>query len=159
NLQKFFRVTTAILFFVALQLIISGLHELSETGGLPPSKLEMALIAPIVGTESFFSVTIVPLAALIIFFKPNRPHLEALPESPAERRKALWSARRERLWIASVYASSFIFIFLVTAEFIYAKSANAMSPATPVSFVDGVAKIPLSQVSNGDLHRFEATEN
>src|SRR5690242_11345335 len=30
NLQKFFRVTTVILFFVAAQLIISGLHELSE---------------------------------------------------------------------------------------------------------------------------------
>ena len=28
NLQKFFRVTTAILFFVAAQLVISGLHEL-----------------------------------------------------------------------------------------------------------------------------------
>jgi len=28
NLQKFFRVTTVILFFVAAQLIISGLHEL-----------------------------------------------------------------------------------------------------------------------------------
>ena len=37
NLQKFFRVTTAILFFVAAQLIISGLHELSENGVLPSS--------------------------------------------------------------------------------------------------------------------------
>jgi FTR1 family protein len=32
NLQKFFRVTTVILFFVAAQLVISGLHELSENG-------------------------------------------------------------------------------------------------------------------------------
>ena len=32
NLQKFFRVTTAILFLVAAQLLISGLHELSESG-------------------------------------------------------------------------------------------------------------------------------
>src|SRR5216684_705757 len=30
NLQKFFRVTTAILFLVAAQLVIAGLHELSE---------------------------------------------------------------------------------------------------------------------------------
>jgi len=34
NLQKFFRVTTAILFLVALQLVVSGLHELSESGVL-----------------------------------------------------------------------------------------------------------------------------
>ena len=159
NLQKFFRVTTAILFFVAAQLIISGLHELSETGVLPSSKREMALIGPIVRNDMFFFVTIVALAALMILFEARRRQPAAVPESPAERRKALWSARRERLWMASVYASSFIFIFLVTAEFIYAKSANAMSPATPVSFVDGAAHIPLSQISDGELHRFEATEN
>ena len=44
NLQKFFRVTTVILFFVSAQLIISGLHELSENGVLPSSKREMAII-------------------------------------------------------------------------------------------------------------------
>ena len=46
NLQKFFRVTTVILFFVAAQLLVSGLHELSEYGVLPSSKREMALIGP-----------------------------------------------------------------------------------------------------------------
>ncbi len=35
NLQKFFRVTTAILFLVAAQLVISGMHELSESGVIP----------------------------------------------------------------------------------------------------------------------------
>jgi high-affinity iron transporter len=159
NLQKFFRVTTAILFFVALQLIISGLHELSETGVLPSSKREMALIGPIVRNDMFFFVTIVALAALMILFEAKRRQPAPLPESPALRRKLLWTARRERLWMASVYASSFLFIFLVTAEFIYAKSANAMSPATLVSFVNGAARIPLSQIADGDLHRFEATEN
>src|SRR6267378_1817738 len=44
NLQKFFRVTTVILFFVAAQLTISGLHELSENGVLPSSKREMAIV-------------------------------------------------------------------------------------------------------------------
>src|SRR5260370_14322524 len=34
DLRKFFRVTTVILFFVAAQLAITGLHELSETGAL-----------------------------------------------------------------------------------------------------------------------------
>ena len=37
NLQRFFRVTTVILYFVAFQLVISGLHELSENGVLPSS--------------------------------------------------------------------------------------------------------------------------
>jgi high-affinity iron transporter len=159
NLQKFFRVTTAILFFVAAQLIISGLHELSENGVLPSSREEMALIGPIVRNDLFFFVTIVALAALMVLFEVKRRQPTALPDSPAERRKALWTARRERLWMISVYASSFLFILMVTAEFIYAKSVSALSPATEVTFRNGQVSIPLAQVADGDLHRFQANEN
>src|SRR5439155_16247929 len=158
NLQKFFRVTTVILFFVAAQLLISGLHELSENGVLPSSKEEMALIGPIVSNEWFFFVTILALAALMVFFEARRRQAVSVPESAAEKRKALWSARREQLWMASVYATSFIFIVLVTAEFIYAKGVNALSPATPVTFTNGAANIPLGQVSDGGLHRYAARE-
>src|ERR1051326_5111411 len=128
NLQKFFRVTTVILFFVAVQLLVSGLHELSENGVLPSSKREMAMIGPIVRNDIFFFVTIFALAALMILFEVKRREPIVVSTSPAERRKAVWSARRERLWMASVYASSFVFILLVTAEFIYAKSVSALSP-------------------------------
>ncbi len=159
NLQKFFRVTTAILFFVAAQLLISGLHELSENGVLPSSRREMALIGPIVRNDLFFFVTILALAALMILFEVKRRQPGKLPESPAERRKIISAARREQLWMASVYASSFLFIFLVTAEFIYAKSVSALTPATEVTFVNGVASIPLSQVTDGDLHRYSVREN
>jgi len=159
NLQKFFRVTTVILFFVAAQLIISGLHELSENGVMPSSKREMAIIGPIVRNDMFFFVTILALAALMVLFEVKRRQPLALPSSPAERRKALWSARRERLWMASVYASSFVFILMVTAEFVYAKKASALSPATEVSFVNCQVTIPLSQVSDGDLHRYAANQD
>jgi high-affinity iron transporter len=159
NLQKFFRVTTAILFFVAAQLIISGLHELSENGVLPSSREEMALIGPIVRNDLFFFVTIVALAALMVLFEVKRRQPVALPDSPAERRKALWSVRRERLWMVSVYASSFLFILMVTAEFIYTKNVSALSPATEVTFQGGQVSISLAQVADGDLHRFEANEN
>ncbi|HET8826871.1 MAG TPA: Fe-S-containing protein [Terriglobales bacterium] len=159
NLQKFFRFTTVILFFVAAQLVISGLHELSENGVLPSSKREMALIGPIVTNEWFFFVTIVALAGLMVLFDARRRQPQTLPDTAAERRKALWSARRERLWMVSVYATSFLFILLVTAEFIYAKSVSALSPATPVSFSNGAVTIPLDQVSDGDLHRYVAREN
>ena len=159
NLQKFFRVTTVILFFVAAQLVISGLHELSENGVLPSSKTEMAIIGPIVRNDLFFFITIFALAALMVLFELKRRQPGTLPTSPAERRKAVWSARRERLWMASVYASSFVFIVLVTAEFIYTKSVSALSPATEVTFVNGQVSIPLTQVQDGDLHRFAAQEN
>jgi len=159
NLPKFFRVTTIILLFVAAQLIVSGLHELSENGVLPSSRREMAIIGPIVRNDLFFFITIFALAALMVLFEIKRREPVPVPASPAERRKVMWSARRERLWMASVYASSFLFILLVTAEFIYAKSVNTLSPATAVTFMDGKATIPFSQVSDHDLHAFAATEN
>src|ERR1700691_4719177 len=159
NLQKFFRVTTAILFLVALQLVVAGLHELSESGIIASSKREMSIIGPIVRNDLFFFVTIVALAALMVLFDAKRREPVADSASAAQRRKAAWSARRGRFWMASFYAFSFIFIVLVTAEFIYAKSVSALSPATDVRFVNGELKISLAQVSDGDLHRYQAQEN
>src|SRR5215475_15617605 len=81
NLQKFFRVTTVILYFVAAQLVVAGLHELSENGVLPSSKQEMAIIGPIVRNDLFFFITILSLAGLMILFemKSRQP-----AEIPAE---------------------------------------------------------------------------
>ena len=109
--------------------------------------------------DLFFFVTIFALAALMVLFDAKRREPVAEPASAAERRKAAWTARKERLWMASVYGFSFVFIALVTAEFIYTKSVSALSPATEVTFTNGQVTIPLAQVSDGDLHRFQAKEN
>ena len=162
NLQRFFRVTTVILVFVAAQLVVAGLHELSENGVLPSSRREMALIGPIVRNDLFFFITILALAALMILFDQRRRQDRdngAPPgggNSRALQRKALWSARKERLWSTAVYISSFIFIVLVTAQFIYAKSATSLSPAREVAFAGGQVTIPVSEVSDGELHRYSA---
>ncbi len=158
NLQKFFKVTTAILFLVAAQLVISGLHELSENGVLPSSRQEMAIIGPIVRNELFFFITILALAALMVLFELKSRQPVELPATGAARRKALWTTRRERLWMGSVYMCSFVFIVMVTASFIYEKSASALSPATEVTFVDGKVSIPLKDVYDGELHRYETNQ-
>jgi FTR1 family protein len=158
NLQKFFKVTSAILFLVAGQLVISGLHELSENGVLPSSRQEMAVIGPIVRNDFFFFVTIFALAALMVLFDMKSRQTVEMPAAGAARRKALWTARRERLWMASIYVFSFLFIVMITASFVYEKSASALSPATEVAFTDGKVSIPLKQIYDGELHRFEANE-
>jgi len=157
DLPKFFKVTTVILIFVAFQLVVSGLHELSESGVLPASKRSMALIGPIVRNDAFFFVTILALAALMVLFEYRRRQPAAAAETRAEERKQEWRARRERMWMTAVYSSSFLFIVMITAQFIYAKSQDALSPATEVALVDGRASVPLAQVSDGELHRFATT--
>lgn len=163
NLGRFFRVTTVILVFVALQLVVSGLHELSENGVLPSSRREMALVGPIVRNDIFFFVTIVALAGLMVLFDQRRRQgvveaiTEGCPTSRAMKRKSQWTERRERLWSTAVYVCSFVFIFLATAQVIYAKSASALSPAQYLSFENRQLAIPLSEVSDGDLHRYAVT--
>jgi len=156
NLQRFFRVTSVILYFVTFQLIVSGLHELSENGVLPSSTAEMRYIGPIVRNDLFFFVTMLALAALMILMEQKRraPSAPDANATPAQRRKAEWSARREKLWMTAVVSASFLFIFLSTAEFIYAKSSTELSATSPVTLVGDQVTILASQISDDQLHRF-----
>ncbi len=158
NLQRFFRVTTVILYFVTFQLVVSGLHELSENGVLPSSTAEMRLIGPIVRNDLFFFVTMLALAGLMILMEQKRrspasaaadPNLD-----PAARRKLAWSLRREKMWMSAVVGASFLFIFLSTAEFIYAKSSTALSATTSVTLTGNQVTVPLAAVNDDKLHRF-----
>ena len=161
NLQKFFRVTSVILFFIAFELVVSGLHELSESGVLPSSKREMALIGPIVRNQFFFPVTILALILLMVLleYRRRKPEVAPVAASKAEERKLQWTVRRERLWAVTLCVTAFIFIFTITADFIYTTSASALSPATEVTFQNGQAVIPKSEVADGDLHRYSANVN
>jgi FTR1 family protein len=159
DLRKFFRVTTVILFFVAAQLVVSGLHELSESGVLPSSKREMALIGPIVRNDFFFPVTMLVLVALMVLLEYARRRPQAAPTalSKAEERKQQWTTRRERLWANLVVASAFVFILMVTAEFVYTRSVAALSPATTISFdKDGHAVVDVKDLPQGELRRYSA---
>ena len=160
DLRKFFRVTTVILFFVAAQLLISGLHELSETGVIPNSKREMAVIGPIVRNDFFFPVTMLALVALMILLEYRRRKPEGAPAvSKADERKQEWTARRERRWAITACITAFIFIFMVTAEFIYAKEP-AISQATEVVFnSDGKTVISTRGLAEGELQRYSADIN
>jgi FTR1 family protein len=156
NLQRFFRVTTIILYFVTFQLVVSGLHELSENGVLPSSTAEMRTIGPIVRNDLFFFVTMLALAGLMILLEQRRRVPEVLPEtaSAADRRRAAWTARREKMWMTGVVATSFLFIFLSSAEFIYAKSSTALSETNPVTLVGEQVTVPASQIADDKLHRY-----
>ena len=160
NLQRFFRVTSVILYFVTFQLIVSGLHELSENGVLPSSQAEMRYIGPIVRNDLFFFVTMLALAGLMLLMEQRRrtPTPTVSDVSPAQLRKAQWSARRERFWMSAVVVTSFLFIFLSTAEFIYAKSSTSLSAAAPVTLVGEQVTVPTAEITNeageATLHRY-----
>lgn len=155
NLKQFFRMTTVILMVVVAQLTISGLHELSESGFLPSSSGEMAIIGPIVNNDVFFFITILALAgatALLEWRGRRAPKGEGL--EGAALRKVRWTARREKLWMVASCTASCLFILLITAEFIYARQMTALSEAQPVAFDHAAVRIPVASVNDGNLHRF-----
>ena len=157
NLQKFFGVTTLVLLVVAVQLAISGLHELSEARILPSSQREMAIIGPIVNNEAFFFVTAVALALFLIAAGRLRQSGEA-PDAAAlsapERRKLLAEEKRQRFWRTAGLTVGALAIISITADYVYSRSAQTLSPAQPLSFESGEVRIPVSQLADRNLHRY-----
>lgn len=116
----------------------------------------MRLIGPIVRNDLFFFVTMLALIGLMVLLESRgrTAPVIAATASPAERRKAEWGHRRERLWMTAVVGVSFLFIFLSTAEFIYAKSSTALSPTTSVTLVGNQVTLPTADINDDQLHRF-----
>ncbi len=158
NLRKFFSVTTVVLLVVALQLLVSGIHELSESGVLPGSRREMALIGPIVNNDAFFFVVIIALCLFLIVAQriqrgaKTDGELEAIPVP--ERRKAIAEQRRDARWKTAASAAGLLIIVLISAEFIYSRVAQAVSPPEPLRMVQGGAAIPAAELSDHKLHHY-----
>jgi high-affinity iron transporter len=161
DLRKFFRVTTVILFFVAAQLVISGFHELSESGVFQSNKREMALVGPIVRNDYFFPVTMLALVVLMVLleYRRRKPQAGIVSATKAEERKQQWTARRERQWAIAVCVTAFIFISTITAKVIYAEEP-VISTATDLQpDVNGKILISTKDLPQGELQRYAANVN
>jgi FTR1 family protein len=156
NLRKFFTVTTMVLFVVAAQLFVSGVHELSEAQVLPSGPREMALIGPIVNNEAFFFIVIVALALFLIIaqrIQAGEPTGgDGARLSLPDRRKLLANQHRDRFWKLAATAASLLVIVLISAQFIYSRTAHAMTPPERVSIQNGEAQISTSLLADHDLH-------
>src|SRR5207302_1674657 len=108
-LHRFFAVTSWILMLVAVQLAVTGLHELSEAQWLPSSKMEMAVLGPIVANELFFFVFVFGAAALMIVREwQAASHNKAATAvtNDAERRLIESQNRRQRRWMIAAASMS-----------------------------------------------------
>lgn len=153
SLGKFFSATSTILIIVAIQLALTGVHELSEAMWLPSSKVEMAYIGPIVRNEFFFFTVILGAAALLVLREwiaaGGRP-AENVPDA-AERRLLEWEQRKQRRWaFASAFTCTAV-ILILAAEFAYTR-VTATTEARSIQSESGTVRIPMSEISNANLH-------
>ena len=128
-LHRFFAVTSAILILVAVQLAVTGMHELSEARWIPSSKTEMAVLGPIVRNELFFFIFVFGAAALMILREwqaaSHSKATAATTMNDAERRLTEAQNRGQRRWMIAAASMSLAVILALTADFIYAKVNSA----------------------------------
>ena len=156
-LHRFFAVTSIILILVAVQLALTGLHELSEAQWLPSSKAEMAVIGPVVRNELFFFVLIFGAATLLVLREwQSASHEKAAKETEGEAEKRLLEAqnRRQRRWMIAAATGFLTVILVLTADFVYTRANSAPPSARAVDPAGNEVRIPVSEVQDGKMHLF-----
>lgn len=155
NLPRFFKVTGAVLLIFAFQLIVSGLHEFGEVGIIPVSKREMAFIGPIVKNNLFFLLAILSLPIFILLFPGNKKGTEELSGlSAPERRKILAKKKRDAFFRMASSSAGFLVITALSLRMVYGRTPKDITPPKMVKAKEGFIRIPLSEVSDGALHRY-----
>jgi high-affinity iron transporter len=153
SLGKFFSASSTILMIVAVQLALTGIHELSEAMWLPSSRVEMAYVGPIVRNEFFFFTVILGAAALLVLREWMAARGQAAENVPdaAERRRIEWERRKQRRWaFASAFTCTAV-ILILAAEFAYTRVA-ATTEARSITAESGAVRIPLADISDANLH-------
>lgn len=160
NLKQFFSITTAVLFVVVIQLLVNAFHEFSEAGVLPSGQREMAIVGPIVRNNVLFLVVMLALPLIMLFSRLRQATVEPLDGlTDAERRKAVWQMRRERRWRTTASVATCAILLLLVVNHIYSSGPKELSPAQPVTAINGEIRIPITSLETGKLYRYSFDVN
>lgn len=122
---------------------------------VPISRELMAVMSTLINHRAWFlylllAMTVVLPVALLLEKRPARP----AGSNPAQYRKIIMAAKRNRRWGAAV-ATSLLVVFLCSSVgTIYAEQKAEIVPAVPVTASQGAVGITLDKVEDGHLHRF-----
>ena len=157
RLDRFFGATSIMLAVLAVQMVLTGLHELSEAEVIPSGPRMMGILGPIARNEIFFFAVFLGTAAWVILREMQRARQAA--SSPAgmnesEARLHHWRQRKERRVMTAASATAFVILVVLAADSVYARAAAQLSPAQPVEAVSGEVRIPVPELEDGNLHRF-----
>ncbi len=158
SLGKFFGATSTILILVAIQLALTGIHELSEAMWLPSSRIEMAWIGPIIRNEVFFFSIILGAAAFLVLREWMAARSLAVSNvgDAAERRRLEWERRKQRRWALASMLTCTAVILILAAEFAYTR-VTATTEARAIEAAGNEVRIPLAEVNDSNLHVYSVS--
>lgn len=165
DLKRFFAVTGIALLIFTVQLLVNGYHELSEAGWVPANERTMATVGPLVKNEFFFfaAVLALPLLMLLIPGSGSKapaaaasvPADPATAASAADRRLERAAEQRQvrsRRWAGAL---GLVILGVLGLGWVYSAKPETLSAATPVPVVDGRVSIPLAELADSKLHRYQ----
>ncbi len=162
SLGRFFKATSIILTVVAVQLVITGLHEMSEAMWIPSSHREMAIIGPIVTNQVFFFAVVLGVALVLALREWSSTRAAAVPAgaTDAERRRAEWEQRRQRRWLVGMSTVFVIVLVALSADFVYNRVEAASPPAPDVASLGETVRLPIASLSGDpEVHFYSTTIN
>lgn len=156
-LKPFFSLTSAVLILIGIQLLVGGLHELSEGQVLPASKAEMAMIGPLVKNELLVFTLTVAMAAAWLLFGPRAVPAPAAaaaegPQARLERAARMRDESRRR-WTGIL---AVIVVGFLSVAFVKSSSLPAKEAGTTLALTNGGVSVPSADLADGRMHFYEA---
>ena len=163
DIGKFFRVTTLVLYVLAFQLIVGGLHELAESGLIPSTRTMMAVVGPIVRHDTLIFLAALVLALLFVGLgktdgRPAAPAAPVPPDDPVARRLARAEEQRVRRARMGVFASGAAVVTLLAGSILAAPGPPPRAEAPAVTADQGTIALPLAAVGDGGMHFYSLAD-
>ncbi len=158
-LKPFFSLTTAVLLLLAFQLLVGGLHELSEGRVLPASRTEMAIVGPLVKNELLLFTLTLALALGWMLLGSGRAAATTAPQeptSPPEARLVRAAAARDASWRRGFAVLGLLVVGLLAVAFATRARIPGPEPATPLVPEAGAVTFDASTLADGRMHFFDA---
>jgi uncharacterized membrane protein len=117
-----------------------------------------SLIILIINYNDFFLYALMALTFLIpviLYAASLKPHRRGA--NPAEHRKILAALRGNRRWSAFLAAGYLMAILCLTALKTWEEREVVLSPAEPMNMAGGEILIPIENIEDGHLHRYNYT--
>lgn len=157
-------ITAATLVTIILARHLISLLQLGMTlGYIPVTPVLVSVVAPVINTYSplFFYALVLMVAVQVILARlGSRKPIQQEYENPALRRKSLAEYRNQLRWLAVTGVLILTTGALLGVGYVYSNKKVKLSTPAPVQAENGVITIPVTQVNDNKLHRFNfVTQN
>ena len=147
DIARFLKVTAVALLIFVIQLIVNAFHEFYEYGVLPPSPQMMGILGPIVRNNTLFVLAIISIPAFMLIIPPSRSNDGTI------------LVHQRRLQFSTGMVALSIAFFLGVGN-VFSSSHEMNLSSIPIAIPeDGVIRIPVQAVGDGNLHRYSINDS